>query len=144
MSRQSVIQVLLIVGTLAVAWRLLLGSGQRTQAVRRLGLLVLAALAVYSIIDPSGTWTRVARWLGIGRGADLILYGLVVAFLGFVVTTYQRFRAMETRYTRLARRIALDESEPAAAHRSRPDTGSPALPGAPTALGFPSDSPTQP
>lgn len=143
MSRQSVIQVLLIVGTLAVAWRLLLGSGQRTQAVRRLGLLVLAALAVYSIIDPSGTWTRVARWLGIGRGADLILYGLVVAFLGFVVTTYQRFRAMETRYTRLARRIALDESEPAV-HRSRPDTGSPAVPGGPTDSGVPSDSPTQP
>jgi hypothetical protein len=124
MSRQSVIQLLLIVGTLAVAWRLLLGSGQRTQAVRRIGLLVLAALAVYSIIDPSGTWTRVANWLGIGRGADLILYGLVVAFLGFVVTTYQRFRAMETRYTRLARRIALDEAPPAAEHARR--TGSPA------------------
>ena len=50
------------------------------------------------------------RRSAIGRGADLILYGLVVAFLGFVVTTYKRFRAMETRYTRLARRIALDEA----------------------------------
>ncbi|MHA3837387.1 DUF2304 family protein [Terrabacter sp. AAH1] len=116
MSRQSLIQVLLIVGTLGVAWRLLVGSGQRTQAVRRLGLIVLAALAVYSIVDPSRTWTRLANWLGIGRGADLILYGLVVAFLGFVVTTYKRFRAMETRYTRLARRIALDEAVPAAQH----------------------------
>ena len=140
MSRQSVIQVLLIVGTLAVAWRLLLGSGQRTQALRRLGLLALAAFAVYSIIDPSGTWTRVARWLGIGRGADLILYGLVVAFLGFVVTTYQRFRTMETRYTRLARRLALDESEPAAVHRSRSETGSPALPGSPNDTVAPSTS----
>ena len=116
MSRQSLIQLLLILGTLAIAWRLLVGSGQRTQAVRRLGLLALAALAVYSIIDPSGTWTRVARWFGIGRGADLILYGLVVAFLGFVVTTYKRFRAMETSYTRLARRIALDEARPASEH----------------------------
>ena len=116
MSRQSLIQVILILGTLGVAWRLLAGSGQRTQAVRRLGLLVLAALAVYSIIDPSGTWTRVANWFGIGRGADLILYGLVVAFLGFVVTPYKRFRAMETRYTRLARRIALDEAPPATEH----------------------------
>lgn len=127
MSRQSLIQVILILGTLGVAWRLLVGSGQRTQAVRRLGLLVLAALAVYSIIDPSGTWTRVANWFGIGRGADLILYGLVVAFLGFVVTTYKRFRAMETRYTRLARRIALDEAPPAATHVSEhvKSTGTP-------------------
>jgi hypothetical protein len=93
--------------------------------VRRLGLIVLAALAVYSIVDPSRTWTRLANWLGIGRGADLILYGLVVAFLGFVVTTYKRFRAMETRYTRLARRIALDEAASAVEHvrsTASPDT----------------------
>ena len=36
-----------------------------------------------------------------------------MAFFGFVVTTYKRFRTMETRYTRLARRIALDEAVPA-------------------------------
>ncbi|HEX6054183.1 MAG TPA: DUF2304 family protein, partial [Intrasporangium sp.] len=71
MSRQSVIQVLLIAATLALAWRLLSGSGQRSQAVRRLGLLALAAVAIYSIIDPSQTWTRLARFLGVGRGADL-------------------------------------------------------------------------
>lgn len=112
MSRQSVIQILLIAATLAIAWRLLAGSGQRTQAVRRLGLLALATLAIYSIIDPSKTWTSLAQFLGVGRGADLILYGLVVAFFGFVVTTFKRFREMEVRYTRLARRIALDEATP--------------------------------
>jgi hypothetical protein len=116
MSRQSVIQILLIAAVLAIAWRLLIGSGQRTQAMRRLGLLFLLGIVIYSIIDPSKTWTNLAKALGIGRGADLILYGLVVAFLGFVVTTYKRFRAMETRYTRLARRIALDEARPAVEH----------------------------
>ena len=127
MSRQSLIQVLLIVATMAVAWRLLAGSGQRSQAVRRLGLLALAAVAIYSIIDPSKTWTRLAQVLGVGRGADLILYGLVVAFFGFVVTTFKRFRQMELRYTRLARRIALDEAPrvsdvfPSAAHAPASD-----------------------
>ncbi len=116
MSRQSVIQILLILATLVIAWRLLAGTGQRTQAVRRLGLLLLLGLVVYSIIDPSKTWTNLARALGVGRGADLILYGLAVAFLGFVVTTYKRFRAMENQYTRLARRIALDEASPASEH----------------------------
>jgi hypothetical protein len=116
MSRQSAIQILLILATLVIAWRLLAGTGQRTQAVRRLGLLLLLGLVAYSIIDPSKTWTNLARMLGVGRGADLILYGLAVAFLGFVVTTYQRFRAMEVRYTRLARRIALDEAPRASDH----------------------------
>ena len=113
--RQLVVQVVLIVGTLAVSWRLLLGYGQRAQALRRLGLLLFAAFAVWSILDP-GVWTRLAKLVGIGRGADLILYGLVVAFFSFVVTTFKRFRDMEIRYTRLARRIAIDEVPPATQH----------------------------
>ncbi|MDN5768013.1 MAG: DUF2304 domain-containing protein [Humibacillus sp.] len=107
--RQLVIQLLLIAGTLAIAWRLLVSYGQKAQAVRRVGLLVFAAFAVWSILDP-GIWTRLAQLVGIGRGADLILYGLVVAFFGFVATTFRRFRELENRYTRLARRLALDEA----------------------------------
>ena len=107
--KQLGIQLLLILGILAISWRLLAGSGQRTQALRRIGLLSLAGFAIWSILDP-GIWNRIATRLGIGRGADLILYALVLAFFGFVVTTFKRFRAMETRYTKLARRIALDEA----------------------------------
>jgi hypothetical protein len=47
--------------------------------------------------------------MGIGRGTDLVLYGLVVSFLVFMATTYQRFRHMEATLTKLSRRIALDE-----------------------------------
>lgn len=117
--RQLAVQVLLIVGTLAVSWRLLLGYGQRAQALRRIGLLVFAAFAVWSILDPA-VWTRLAGLVGIGRGADLILYGLVVAFFSFVVTTFKRFREMEIRYTRLARRIAIDETLPPTVHPNVP------------------------
>ena len=141
--RQLGVQLLLVIGTLAVAWRLLVNSDQRTQALRRLGLLALAGFAIWSIFFPD-VWTSLARRVGIGRGADLILYGLVLAFFGSVVTTYKRFRAMETQYTRLARRLALDESEPAAIHRSRSETGSPAVPGTDTDSGVPSDVHTQP
>lgn len=113
--RQLTIQILLIVGTLAVSWRLLMSYGQKALALRRLGLLALAAFAVWSILDPN-VWTRLATVVGVGRGSDLILYSLVVAFFGYVVTTYKRFRDMEIRYTRLARRIALDETPPPARH----------------------------
>jgi hypothetical protein len=113
--RQLTIQILLIAGTLAISWRLLMSYGQRAQALRRLGLIVLAAFAVWSILDPS-VWTRIAMKVGIGRGADLILYGLVVAFFGFVVTTFRRFRDMEGRYTRLARKLALSETLPPTQH----------------------------
>lgn len=122
--KQLLFQALLILGVVAVAWRLLISYGQKAQALRRIGLLVFAGFAVWSISNPN-LLNQIARFFGIGRGADLVFYGLVIAFLGFVVTTFKRFRTMETRYTRLARRIALDEVEPASAHRSRTHTGSP-------------------
>ncbi len=113
------IQLALIVATLLAAARLLAGRGQRTQALRRLGLVGFAALAVLSILFPS-VWTRVAHAVGVGRGTDLILYALVVAFFSFVTTTFRRQRLLELQYTRLARRIALDEAPPP---RSLPDEG---------------------
>jgi len=109
--RQLLVQLVLIGATLAVSWRLLASYGQRAQALRRIGLLVFAAFAVWSILDPQ-IWNRLADLLGVGRGADLILYGLVIAFFSFVATTFRRFRTQEIRYTRLARRIALDEALP--------------------------------
>ena len=134
--KQLLFQILLIAGVLAIAWRLLISYGQKAQALRRIGLLAFAAFAIWSISNPD-ILNRIASFFGIGRGADLVFYGLVIAFLGFVVTTFKRFRTMETRYTRLARRIALDESEPAVIHRTRSHTGAPDE-------GLPTDPPTQP
>lgn len=107
--RLVLIQVLLIAVILGLGWRVLRGSGQRTQALRRLGLMVFAVFAVLSVLFPS-VWTTLAHKVGVGRGTDLILYGLVIAFLSFVVTTYRRLRQVEEQYTRLARRLALDEA----------------------------------
>lgn len=111
MSKTVWIQIALIVVTLLVAARLLIGSGQRTQAVRRLSLIVFAALAILSILIPK-VWTKIAHAVGIGRGTDLILYALVVAFFSFVATAFKRQRENEQRYTQLARKMALAEAPP--------------------------------
>lgn len=111
MSKTFWIQIVLILGIAIAAFRLLAGTGQRTQAIRRLGLVVFAAFAVLSVFFPI-VWTRVAHFFGIGRGTDLILYALVVAFFSFVATTFRRQRESEQRYTQLARRIALAEAPP--------------------------------
>jgi small membrane protein len=105
------IQLLLIGVVILTAARLLRGRGARPKAVRRLGLMLFAALAVWSILFPS-VWNQFARLVGVGRGTDMVLYALVVAFLSFTMTTYLRFRDLETRYTTIARRLALDEAGP--------------------------------
>ena len=124
-----VIQLVLIVVVILAAARLLRGRGARTQAVRRLGLMLFAALAVWSILFPT-VWNQIARLVGVGRGTDMVLYALVVAFLSFTLTTYVRFREFEARYTKLARRVALDEAGPpqpaanAAEQQEQPYAGS--------------------
>ncbi|MFD0482950.1 DUF2304 domain-containing protein [Kineococcus sp. GCM10028916] len=115
------IQVLLIVVVLVVGVVLVRSTaGARHQAIRRLLLGALVALAVASILVP-GAVTDVANAVGVGRGADLLLYGLVIAFLGFVVSSYRRSRHLEETITQLARRLALDEAvTPEQARRQGP------------------------
>lgn len=86
------------------------GSNARHLAIRRILLIAFGFAAALSVFFPS-MMTTVASWFGIGRGTDLVLYGLVVSFLVFMATTYQRFRHTEMSITRLARRIAIDEAE---------------------------------
>jgi hypothetical protein len=103
------IQVVLIAVVAVVVTTLFRSRGARSQAIRRVGLLLFGVFAAVSILFPS-VWNRIAVTLGVGRGTDMVLYALVVAFLSYVVTSYLRFRDLETRYTKLARRVALDEA----------------------------------
>ncbi|HYN66588.1 MAG TPA: DUF2304 domain-containing protein [Ornithinibacter sp.] len=108
--KMVLIQVLLIIVVILVVARLFRSRGARAQAIRRIGIMLFGAFAVVSILFPD-VWNRIAQVVGVGRGTDMVLYALVVAFLSFTVTTYLRFRDLETSYTRLARRIALSEAE---------------------------------
>ena len=117
------IQVLLIIVVVAVAARLFRSRGARAQALRRIGLLLFAACAVVSILFPD-LWNRLARIAGVSRGTDMVLYALVVAFLSYTVTTYLRFRDLETRFTKLARRLAIDEAQATQSLNVVPDSPS--------------------
>ncbi|WP_418606708.1 DUF2304 domain-containing protein [Georgenia sp. SUBG003] len=104
------IQIILLVA-IAIITVLLTRStaGARHQAVRRLLLAGFVVLAVLSVLFPS--WlTVLARFLGVGRGADLLLYALVIAFLSSLATTYRTTSLLNRRITVLARKVALAEA----------------------------------
>lgn len=117
-----VVQILLVLAVGAVSIVLMRGgTNARHLAIRRLLLIVFAASAILSIFFP-GLLSELAHQFGIGRGTDLVLYALIVGFLVFISTTYQRFRHMEATITKLSRRIALDEAlGPGAAGESSSD-----------------------
>lgn len=107
---QLVIKVLLLVGV-AVATALLTRSstGARHQAIRR-ALLVLFAVATATVVIAPSLLSRAALLVGVGRGTDLLLYALVVAFVWFLAAYYGRMRAMNRQITALTRALALSEA----------------------------------
>jgi hypothetical protein len=92
------------------AVRFFLGDRPRWIALARPLLWLAAAIAVWR---PDLT-TRIAQSLGIGRGADLLLYALALAFLAALFYFYRKSRQLEGDITRLVRHIALTTAEKAA------------------------------
>jgi small membrane protein len=126
----TVIKILLIIGVVGLLLFLLRSHGtNRGGAYVKIGMAVFLAFAAYAVIRPDDvTW--VAGLLGVGRGADLVLYVLVVGFGFFAISTYLRFKELELKYARLARAIALNEADQ---RDHQHHAASAAEPGAPTA-----------
>ena len=84
----------------------LVGGSLRRRAYAGAGafLFALVALVVPSVV------ARIAHMVGVGRGTDLLLYVLVVAFLAQILSSFRRNGARERQITHLARRIALDNA----------------------------------
>ena len=101
-----VFQILAILAVVVIAFLILRGGGARHQAIRRILLLLFVVAAGVSVFFPQ-VLTWLANLVGIGRGTDLLLYVLVIAFLGFAATTYRKSRHLENDITELSRRIAL-------------------------------------
>jgi small membrane protein len=108
---QIVIKVVLIAVFAAFAVVVLLpGRGARKLAVKRLALVALFGLAIVAVMFPQLT-NAVAQAVGVGRGTDLLLYGLVIVFVGNAISTSLRFRHQEREVTQLARAAALRDAE---------------------------------
>lgn len=105
-----VFQITAVLVLVALALFMFRGGGAKQQAVRRIFFILFVALAGFSLFFPNA-WTTVANFLGIGRGADLLLYMLVLVFFGYTVSSFRKFRNQEKQITQLAREIALLRAE---------------------------------
>jgi hypothetical protein len=102
------IQVLLILAIVTLLVYLLRSRrSAQAKAWVKVGYVFFVLAAVYAIVRPDDT-TVVANWLGVARGADLLEYALIVAFLFTTISTYMRFKDLELKYARLARAVALE------------------------------------
>ncbi len=84
-------------------------TNAKAKAWVKVGYAVFAIAAVYAILRPDDI-TALANLLGVDRGADLLTYALVMAFLFTTLSTYLRFKELEVRYARLVRAMALQNA----------------------------------
>jgi hypothetical protein len=104
------IQVLLIAAVIALLVYLLRSrTNAKAKAWVKVGYVLFVIAAVYAILRPDDT-TVVANWLGVDRGADLLSYALMIAFVFTTLSTYLRFKELELRYAQLARAVALQSA----------------------------------
>ncbi|MEZ0357174.1 hypothetical protein CRM90_13115 [Mycobacterium sp. ENV421] len=102
------IQVLLIAAVIALLVYLLRSrTNAKAKAWVKVGYVLFVVLAIYAILRPDDT-TVLANFLGVRRGADLITYSLIIAFVFTTLSTYLRFKELELKYARLARAVALE------------------------------------
>lgn len=105
----TAIKIVLVLAIIGMFWAFRNRSRVGLRASARLAAILLALLAIVSIMDPDVT-QRVAEALGVTRGTDLVLYLLVIVFAATSLGFYFRFRELERRLADLARAEAIREA----------------------------------
>lgn len=108
-TQQIIIKVILVVILTFISLKVIRTRSQRSEALRRIGIVLFIIGAFVSIFWPR-TLSLIANKAGVGRGTDLLLYLLIVAFLASLANQYRRAQVLERQLTKLARQIALSDS----------------------------------
>ena len=99
--------LLALAGALIMAYRTALDA--RSSAIRRVAGFLVFSLGCVAVVRPD--WISVlAGWLGVGRGADLLLYAFVITSLFVWLGLYRRLHELEHRVSVLATAISLANS----------------------------------
>ncbi|CAB4336473.1 MAG: DUF2304 family protein [Actinobacteria bacterium] len=93
-------------------------SSTEARAFRRIAFLGLSVMIVLAVLFPD-MLTFVANLVGIGRGADLVIYLVAIGLLFFSVSVFLKFGDMDRRLTLLGRHIALLEESGAVKNSER-------------------------
>lgn len=106
----TLIQLLLLVAAFGIAVYFISNRRKaRAKASVKLAFVLFVMITIWAVLRPDDL-TTLANVVGVDRGTDLLLYGLVVAFMFVTLSTYLRFREQELRYARLARAVALSNA----------------------------------
>lgn len=73
-------------------------------------LLSISVGSLFFVLNPMAT-TRLANFLGVGRGTDLLIYVTFIFLVFIFISTLVGFRKLENTLTELAREQAISAAE---------------------------------
>ena len=104
------IQIILIVFLILISINFMSSrSSSKTKAHKKMALIVFMFTAIVVVLFPD-LLNDAAHFVGVGRGADLLLYGLTVIIIFQAFNTYVKDRQEERRFVKLARKVAILEA----------------------------------
>ena len=102
-----IIQIIVIATAIALLLSALIGrQTHAARAWKKIALCFLAIAMIVAVLSPQLV-DKVAHLVGVGRGADLLLYVLVLAFITYVLNSYLHQQREKDMFYRLARKVAL-------------------------------------
>ena len=107
----SLIQILAIIFCLFAMWRVIAKFRRRELKVSEFLMWLIFWLSVAVAFITPESLTRLANILGIGRGADLVLYAAVVVVFYLMFRISIRLEKMERDITKAVRKNALSEED---------------------------------
>lgn len=106
-----IVQIILVLAACVLVWIGLMNRNAHSgKAWKKIALSLFALFMVLAVIFPSLV-TDLAHLIGVGRGADLLLYALIVAFFFYVLNNYLVQQDQRTALYRLARQVAINEAK---------------------------------
>ena len=106
-----IIKIILLIAIVLLFFKLLSRrKTARTQAGKKILLVVLMLVAIISVLYPEFTnW--LARLVDVGRGADLLLYCLAIAFFFHIINDYAKSRDERRTIVKIVRAQSILEAQ---------------------------------
>ncbi len=117
------IQLLLILAFVAALLKFLVNPGSHhINAWKKIIGTLLMVLAIFAVLFPN-TLSTLANYVGVGRGADLLLYILALSFTFLAINLYVRGKQDEKRFAKVVRKLAILEAEKEAEKKNEEASG---------------------
>ena len=104
----TIIQIILTIGVAIIAIYMYLRLRSSLFDVILIGLFF--ALGVFFVLFPETT-NKIAHWVGVSRGADLLFYSGILFLFFLILKLYSRLRRVEQKFTELVRNKSIEEAE---------------------------------